>query len=1158
MKKNYSGLRLILLSSILLVSGVFTSLKASTTPSGDTTVVNTFNYSNTARSGMFQFPSDTTKTYEKIIMLYSMRCKNGQISTQTQRDLGCGEWDYNCNTYIVDSSLTDSLRLTRGDHAISNWTDTVFPYTNVPQWNYIQYNQQDVTYTSTISESTAVSGTGSLNLSHPFSAQSPLARTQYLWTASELTTAGLTSGDVTGLGIDLSTLGSNLDNLRIRIKTTTQTVLNSLSPETSGFTEVYFLNSSFNTTGNHRFNFHTPFNWDGISNLLVEFSYTNATSGVNTNVDGVNAGYNAALTSSNVDNYIDINGGTGGIQLPEGVGSAITNKVTVAFWCYGDPSRLPANTSMFEALDSTGTRQMNLHLPWSDGSIYWDCGNDGTGYDRINKAAVTSEIRGQWNFWAVTKDAITGSMKIYLNGVLWHSGTGKTKPISIKTMTLGRSAVNGYVYYGSIDEFSLWNTELSQSEVQDIMYHSVIPSNPVYSNLQVYYKLDETSGALVNDASPNGYNASMFNMTWRVRRGKDLFRNFTEGTDRPNTTFVKGVYTTSVQTTATLDSMAIPANSVVAYTVINNNLSVVDTNLLWAANGYSYTYDEAGVPIDSIAIVADDTINVSTITYYEKRPSKIELINFITPYGIGLNLNGLIGKTWAFDVTDYVKVLRGNKFMAMEGGNRQEDNDITFVFYEGTPPRNVHSLQQIWPNACWTEANYSQILNNVYFEPRDIQLSPASSQFKIRSAISGHGQEGEFISRNHTIRLNNSINFTRPVWKECATNPIYPQGGTWVYDRAGWCPGAVVDTKEYEITPNVSSGQLINLDYTLPNATNTGTSNYRINNQLVSYGAPNFTLDAAVDYVKNPTDRVEFERLNPICNQPVVAIKNTGSTVLTSLDITYGRLNGSMSTFQWTGSLNFLTSTEVTLPQPAWLSSNTNQFIVIVSNPNGAADQYGLNDTMITTFNYPTVYTNDLVFELKTNNNGSHSTYTLKDSQGNILINKLGLLANTVYRDTVILPTDCYTLQLNDAGDDGLSWWANTNQGTGYFRIKKASNGAILKTFNPDFGDNVYQQFTVNYTLPTVEIQPGQLGKLTVYPNPANDLLAAEFSLPVQTKAVVQLVNILGQTILSEEVITSQTSEKVTMDISTIDAGLYYVILSSGSDKVMQKVVITH
>ena len=103
---------------------------------GDTTVVQTFFYDSSLRSGTFIFPSDTTITYEKIIMLYSMRCKDGLVSTGSNTNLGCGEWDYNCYTFLVDSTQTDSLPSTANSHYISGSTATSFDYTTLPVYSY--------------------------------------------------------------------------------------------------------------------------------------------------------------------------------------------------------------------------------------------------------------------------------------------------------------------------------------------------------------------------------------------------------------------------------------------------------------------------------------------------------------------------------------------------------------------------------------------------------------------------------------------------------------------------------------------------------------------------------------------------------------------------------------------------------------------------------------------------------------------------------------------------------------------------------------------------------------------------------------------------------------------------------------------------------------
>jgi hypothetical protein len=1152
MKQRYSLLLIVFIFSILSVVIPSSRIHAGV---GDTTVVQTFRYDTTMRAGVFQFPDDTSKTYEKIIMVYSMRCKNGLVSTSTNRNLGCGEWDYNCYTYIVDSTQVDSLFTTSNSHKISNTTDTVYEYTTIPVRNYYQYIQQEVTINSIISEDSAVVGTGTTAMDDPFNTSNPISRTQFLWKASELTSSGLSAGAITGMRMYIQSLGNTIRNLRIRIKATTQTSLNENSPETSGFTEVYFQDKSFSSTGKQQLNFYTPFNWNGTSNVLVDFSFTRTSGASGNDVRGDTTGYNSTLTTNQEDSYLNYSGTLSYIDINPSALDSISDKITVSFWAFGDSLRLPANTSIMEGVDNSNVRHLNIHLPWNDSKVYWDCGNDGTGYDRISLTATATEIKGRWNFWAFTKNASTGIMEVYLNGALVANGSGKTKMIDMKKMIVGMG-INGTNFYpGSIDELSIWNKDLNQAAIQEIMFKDITNAHPSYTNLIAYYKMNDGSGTSVDDSSPNSFHSVAFNPAWGEHRGHTLFRNFSASDERPNATFLKGVYTTTIQNDTVLDSVYVSPASVIAYNLVNGNLNVIDTTFVWPS-GYSYTYNSSGAKVDSVFVNAQDTIFVTKLSYYQKRPMRFELINFITPYGINLDLNGLNGKSWEFDVTDFAPLLKGARYMAMEDGKYQEDNDIKFVFIEGTPPRNVKSITQIWPNGTWVFPTYNDIYTNKYFEPRNVVLSSSASMFKIKSAISGHGQEGEFISRLHTIRLNNSFNFSRQVWTECAANPIYPQGGTWVYDRAGWCPGAAVDVKEFEITNNVTAGSTINLDYSLPFNSNPGSSTYRVNHQLVSYGSANFSLDAAVDYIKTPSKRTEFTRFNPVCNSPVIKIKNTGSTTLTSLVITYGRVNGVMSTYNWAGSLNFLDTVMVTLPAPDWFTSNVDAFVAIVSNPNGGVDQYSNNDTMYSEFNIPAVYPAQLVFELKTNNFGNQTAYTLKNSQGTSLITRTGLGNNIIYRDTVSLNTECYTVYLTDQGDDGLQWWANTQQGSGYFRIINPATGTVLKTFNPDFGDNIYEQFTVDISLPVKEAEVNSIRNLHIYPNPAGDLFYAEFSLPPYAKAKLKLVNLLGEVIKTETYLAKQPLEKVSMDISDVESGIYFVVIESGSQSMTQKLVV--
>ncbi len=47
----------------------------------------------------------------------------------------------------------------------------------------------------------------------------------------------------------------------------------------------------------------------------------------------------------------------------------------------------------------------------------------------------------------------------------------------------------------------------------------------------------------------------------------------------------------------------------------------------------------------------------------------------------------------------------------------------------------------------------------------------------------------------------------------CPGNPQYPRGGTWIYDRAGWCPGEAVDWFDLDLTPLFSLGVPVTFNY---------------------------------------------------------------------------------------------------------------------------------------------------------------------------------------------------------------------------------------------------------------------------------------------------------------------------------------------------------
>ena len=131
----------------------FTNVKAQSP--GDTVEVRTFNYTQTyginqwspgIRDSVINFPTDTSISYEKILMLYNMRCKDGNISPPVsgQTDIGCGEWDMSCNSYLYDSTRVDSFATTTPSHIIANFSGTTFNYVSSPMNDYWKYIQKSV------------------------------------------------------------------------------------------------------------------------------------------------------------------------------------------------------------------------------------------------------------------------------------------------------------------------------------------------------------------------------------------------------------------------------------------------------------------------------------------------------------------------------------------------------------------------------------------------------------------------------------------------------------------------------------------------------------------------------------------------------------------------------------------------------------------------------------------------------------------------------------------------------------------------------------------------------------------------------------------------------------------------------------------------------
>ncbi len=1091
------------------------------------------------------FPPDTFGI-EKIIMNYKLHCPD---------PVQCGEWDYLTYTYLYKpTGLFDSVMHIVPSYVVDGMSPDSIPLMLTPSYSYSAHFEQHITYNNTISYDSAKVGNGALTINHPFKSDQSVCRSQYVWRASELLSAGLHAGNVTDMKFNIVSQGTTMQHLTVRIKATTRDTITTAGYENSGFTTVYNQVTNF-SSGWQSLNFTTPFNWNGTSNLAVDISFNANSAAYVNSLTGDNTGFASGITLTQDDRSRFFEG-TDFISIPPAATASLDSVVTISFWAKGNASYLPENTTVFEAWDTAGHRVLNIHLPWNDQNVYWDAGNSGTGsYDRINKAATVAEYEGNWVHWTFMKNARTGWMKIFKNGVQWRAAVNMHRSMGgIAKIRIGSSCGDDVFYDGNVDDFAMWNAEVTAATDLQWLYKRIDATHPNYANLLVYYPMDEISNTIVSDASPNNFNGTLSGIPGSMPMdGATAFKDLSNTTERPQVVFGQGVYNSTIDSSLVIDSMENAPVMVIIYGDTLNPTTVTDTLIAWNAYYNNYQYDANGNVTDSTYVMPDTTLHLHNTVYYDPPfpvTDRYELARYITPYGNGLSLGN--GWLWRFDVGDYEPLLHDT--VHLTAGNWQEWLDLSFDIIKGTPPRDVHDVKNIWQGYIpWDVNTESRLDARMTWIPADA----LNTRVKLR--LTGHGEDNnncaEFCQNTCKLLVDNIQRYSHLIWRNtCPVNPLYPQGGTWIYPRANWCPGAEVETYDFELTPYATPGDSVLLNLNFNNYSGSGGANYITETQLITYGAPNFSLDAGMYLIKSPSNLQVNLRHNPICNNPVVTIQNTGGTTLTGLTITYGLVGGTPSVYQWSGSLNIGETEDVQLETFAWNSSNLT-FYATVSAPNGGTDAYAQNNTMYSTFSLAPEYENQLIFELKTNNYPGENYYDIFDDFGNLILHKGSLAANTYYYDTITFATGCYSVRLFDGGEDGLSFWANTAQGSGLFRIKRASDGTTLFFPNPDFGGEVYKEFTVGYALNINKNTA--VNDVMIYPNPSSGKFNVDLFFNANCDASITIYDVTGRIIRTEK-FKQVLNKTIEIDFSSKPEGVYYISVNSDKKQWNKRIVISH
>lgn len=137
-----------------------------------------------------------------------------------------------------------------------------------------------------------------------------------------------------------------------------------------------------------------------------------------------------------------------------------------------------------------------------------------------------------------------------------------------------------------------------------------------------------------------------------------------------------------------------------------------------------------------------------------------------------------------------------------------------------------------------------------------------------------------------------------------------------------------------------TKGQQARMQNTLTNA----PDRFLLLSSLAYKTAPVFATDASIRQIISPSTATCVAVEGESVFKPLVTLRNSGSTTLTSVKIISVLNNASPVTFNWTGSLPSYTEINITL-SALKANSGTNLLAIYTSDPNGSVDVRNTNDT---------------------------------------------------------------------------------------------------------------------------------------------------------------------------------------------------------------------
>ncbi|MFZ1664627.1 MAG: HYR domain-containing protein [Flavobacteriales bacterium] len=229
----------------------------------------------------------------------------------------------------------------------------------------------------------------------------------------------------------------------------------------------------------------------------------------NANVTVAPPTVSGAIVTANLDTVLNLEGATDYASLP----NPVTDDFTIEFWM--KTTQVGGNGSTW--WNGAGIVDWNnLGVGHFGISMLGNKLAFGTGYyitvipNDVTIQSLDSVNSGNWVHVACTREKSSGTMKLYINGVLNSTSTSATS-ISFNgtdNLLIGRISVINNYFNGSIDDLRIWSKVRNAAEIAADMANTTSSNT---SGLRVYYPFDQ--------GTPCGNNAGLVTVNDKASSG---------------------------------------------------------------------------------------------------------------------------------------------------------------------------------------------------------------------------------------------------------------------------------------------------------------------------------------------------------------------------------------------------------------------------------------------------------------------------------------------------------------------------------------------------------------------------------------------------------------------------------------------------------------